>query len=105
MIRRSLKLAFSLLGLAAFLSVLAAAPVSDAIGSPSPQANGDGARRIKASEAREALKNGSAVLIDVRGDASYKAGHIKGALSMPLADVRSRAKELPKDKLIIAYCS
>lgn len=69
------------------------------------QAAADEAPRIKAEEVRELLKKEQAVLVDVRGEASYEAGHIKGALNIPYSDIRERAKELPRDKKIITYCS
>lgn len=69
------------------------------------QASGDGVRRITPDELREALKKGKAVLIDVRGEESYKAGHIKGARLIPANEIGSRLNELPKDKLIATYCS
>jgi Rhodanese-like domain len=70
-----------------------------------PPQSGDGVRRIKPEEVRDLLKQGKAILVDVRGAASYKAGHIKGALSIPYAEILDRAKELPRDKMIITYCS
>ena len=66
---------------------------------------GDGVRRITPEEARKALDAGTAVIIDVRDEASYKAGHAKGARSIPVNDIASRAGELPRDKMIITYCS
>ncbi|MCU1264210.1 MAG: ArsR family transcriptional regulator [Acidobacteria bacterium] len=69
------------------------------------QESADGARRIKPEDARELLNKSKAVLVDVRGEASYKAGHIKDALNIPFSDIRARAKELPADKMIITYCS
>jgi hypothetical protein len=44
------------------------------------------------------------VILDVRGSSSYEEGHIKGAISFPEADVDDRVAELPRDKLIVAYC-
>ncbi len=44
------------------------------------------------------------LIIDVRSPESYQAGHIKGAISFPESDVDARVGELPRDKLIIAYC-
>lgn len=44
------------------------------------------------------------VVLDVRPQEEYKAGHIPGAVSIPLAELRKRIKELPKSKQIIAYC-
>lgn len=65
----------------------------------------DGVTRISPAELREALQKGEAVLIDVRNQESYNAGHIKGALLIPASEVGSRIKELPKDKFIATYCS
>jgi rhodanese-related sulfurtransferase len=69
------------------------------------QAQGDGVRRLTPAEARAIVSKGQAVIIDVRGEDSYKAGHIKGALWIPLNDISSRAGELPRGKMIITYCS
>lgn len=44
------------------------------------------------------------LIIDVRAKESYDQGHIAGAISFPEADVDTRINELPKDKLIVAYC-
>ena len=44
------------------------------------------------------------LIIDVRAKQSYDEGHIEGAISFPEADVDARVAELPKDKLIVAYC-
>ncbi len=44
------------------------------------------------------------LIIDVRQKDDYEQGHIKGAISFPQDQVDNRVGELPKDKLIIAYC-
>jgi 3-mercaptopyruvate sulfurtransferase SseA len=69
------------------------------------QESGDGVRRITPVEARAAIEKGQAVIIDVRGEDSFKAGHVKGALWIPVGDISSRAGELPRGKMIITYCS
>jgi 3-mercaptopyruvate sulfurtransferase SseA len=69
------------------------------------QESGDGVRRITPAEARAAIEKGQAVIIDVRGEDSFKAGHVKGALWIPVGDISARAGELPRDKMIITYCS
>lgn len=66
---------------------------------------GDGVRRITPAEARAAVERGKAIIIDVRGEGSWNAGHVKGARWIPLNDILSRTGELPRDKMIIAYCS
>jgi predicted sulfurtransferase len=68
-------------------------------------AQSDGAARIKPEEVAELLKKDKAVLVDVRGDAAYKSGHVKGALNIPYSDIRTRAGELPRNKMIVTYCS
>ena len=65
----------------------------------------DGVRRVSVEELRAALEKGTAIAVDVRGEEQYKAGRIKGALWIPSDRVASRTKELPKDKLIVFYCS
>lgn len=49
-------------------------------------------------------KRGEVTVIDVRPDEEYQAGHLPYARSMPLAELKSRLTELPKDKPVIAYC-
>jgi DNA-binding transcriptional ArsR family regulator len=44
------------------------------------------------------------MLIDVRPEAEYNAGHIPSAVSIPLTQLKKRMHELPKDRKIIAYC-
>lgn len=43
-------------------------------------------------------------LIDVRPEEEYKAGHIPQAVSIPLAQLKKRLKELPRNRTIVAYC-
>lgn len=49
-------------------------------------------------------KNGDVVVLDVRPAEEYRAGHIPGAVSIPVGELRSRLKELPKNRQIVAYC-
>jgi rhodanese-related sulfurtransferase/predicted transcriptional regulator len=49
-------------------------------------------------------KDDDFVLLDVRPEVEYAAGHVPGALSMPVAELKRRLKELPKNKDIVAYC-
>lgn len=73
------------------------------IAPPAPPA--DGARRITVAELQKELEKGEAVIYDTRAKGAYDQEHIKGALSMPSTDVSSRVGELPKDKLIVFYCT
>ncbi|HXG20161.1 MAG TPA: metalloregulator ArsR/SmtB family transcription factor [Methylomirabilota bacterium] len=50
------------------------------------------------------VRKGLATVLDVRPVEEYRAGHIAGAISIPLAELRDRLAELPRDHAIIAYC-
>lgn len=50
------------------------------------------------------MEEGKAILLDVRPEVEYEAGHIQGALSIPLMELPSRMNNLPKDKHIVTYC-
>jgi rhodanese-related sulfurtransferase/DNA-binding transcriptional ArsR family regulator len=52
----------------------------------------------------ERVRAGEVSLLDVRPEEEYRAGHIAGALSLPLKDLESRLASLPKDRDIVAYC-
>lgn len=55
-------------------------------------------------ELLERLRSGSVVLVDVRPAEEYRAGHIAGAISVPLADLPGRLRGLPARKEVVAYC-
>jgi rhodanese-related sulfurtransferase len=59
---------------------------------------------ITCIELQQRLKNRSVVVLDVRPEREYQAGHVAGARSIPLTELRARLKELPKRKEIVAYC-
>jgi rhodanese-related sulfurtransferase/DNA-binding transcriptional ArsR family regulator len=50
------------------------------------------------------LASGDVVLIDVRPALEFHAGHISGALSIPVDELAQHLETLPKDKKIVAYC-
>ena len=50
------------------------------------------------------LNRGDAVLIDVRPQEEFAAGHIDGARSIPLDELERRLAELPVDREVVAYC-
>ena len=65
----------------------------------------DNARRITASELHDLWQKDDVVIIDTRSEAAYKDEHIKGAISMPTGTVLDRIDELPRNKMIAAYCT
>jgi len=61
-------------------------------------------RGITCEELNRRLKDRSVVLLDVRPEKEYQAGHVAGARSIPLTELKARLKDLPKRKEIVAYC-
>lgn len=53
---------------------------------------------------RKLLKAGSAVLLDLRPELEYEAGHLPNAISCPLDQLGERIKKIPKDKTVVLYC-
>jgi rhodanese-related sulfurtransferase len=49
-------------------------------------------------------ETGTVVVLDVRPREEYDAGHIPGAISIPVEDLPGRLAELPADQEIVAYC-
>jgi rhodanese-related sulfurtransferase len=50
------------------------------------------------------MRKGDVVLVDVRPREEFEAGHIKGAESVPIAELEDRLAELPADREVVAYC-
>lgn len=50
------------------------------------------------------VRDGEAIVIDVRPDEEFCAGHLAGALSIPLEEIERKLDRLPKDRDIVAYC-
>src|ERR671919_27 len=65
---------------------------------------GDDVETIARDELLERLRRGDVVVVDVRPDEEFAAGHIEGARSIPLAELEQRLAELPDDTEIVAYC-
>jgi len=62
---------------------------------------------IEAVPAKELLKQarkGLVTVIDLRPVEEYAAGHVPGAINIPLPELQKRLRDLPKGKEIVAYC-
>lgn len=56
------------------------------------------------AELLDASRAGRVTVLDVRPAAEYAAGHLPGAVSIPLAELPVRLAELPADTEVVAYC-
>ena len=59
---------------------------------------------IDSEELIRRAHDGEAVILDVRPREEYDAGHIAGALSAPISELKNFLAELPRDRQIVAYC-
>src|ERR687895_1200651 len=60
---------------------------------------------VSREELARRLQNGDdLVVLDVRPTAEYAAGHVPGAVSIPVGELRRRLAELPADREVVAYC-
>lgn len=63
-----------------------------------------GLEEVRSEELIRRVRSGEVTILDVRPVDEYAAGHIPGALSMPVADLKTRWADLPKDRDVVAYC-
>jgi rhodanese-related sulfurtransferase len=59
---------------------------------------------VEMSELLRRARAGEVIVVDARPANEYAAGHIPGALSIPLDDLKQRLQQLPKSKPYVAYC-
>jgi rhodanese-related sulfurtransferase len=59
---------------------------------------------VAGEELLRRVRRGEVTVIDVRPPEEYRAGHVPGALSVPLDELRARLRELPRGCEVVAYC-
>lgn len=64
--------------------------------------NGD-FKQVNVDKVRELVENKN-IIIDVREIYEFEKGHIKGAVNIPLSQLRKRVNEIPKDKPVYLHC-
>ena len=64
----------------------------------------EGIELIGREELASRLRRGEVVVLDVRPEPEFRAGHIAGARSIPVAELRRQLRTLPEDTEVVAYC-
>jgi rhodanese-related sulfurtransferase len=59
---------------------------------------------VDLAELRGLVEEGTVTLLDVRPELEYRQGHIAGARSIPVDELKRRLAELPRDREVVAYC-
>jgi rhodanese-related sulfurtransferase/DNA-binding transcriptional ArsR family regulator len=65
---------------------------------------GEPVEAVTREELVSRLGKGDLVLVDVRPEEEFGAGHIDGAVSIPIGELADRLGELPEDADVVAYC-
>jgi len=64
----------------------------------------DNLEPVSRKELLRRMRNGLVMLIDARPQEEFTAGHLPGAINLPLSELKRRLRELPQDQEIVAYC-
>ena len=59
---------------------------------------------VNFKELRGKVKTGEILLLDVRPEEEYAAGHFPGAISLPIKELQEKINSLPHEKDVVAYC-
>lgn len=59
---------------------------------------------VRANELLDRARSGDVIILDVRPREEFAAGHVPGAINIPLEELEKHLDDLPKDREIIAYC-
>jgi rhodanese-related sulfurtransferase/DNA-binding transcriptional ArsR family regulator len=64
----------------------------------------DSLEPVSVQDLADRMRNGLVTVIDVRPPEEYAAGHLSGAINVPLADLENNLGKLPRGREVIAYC-
>jgi rhodanese-related sulfurtransferase/biotin operon repressor len=64
----------------------------------------DSLEAVPARELMQRAKKGLVTVLDVRPPEEFAAGHIRGAINVPLTELKKRLNEIPRDQEVVAYC-
>ncbi len=64
----------------------------------------DSLEPVPADELLARARDGLVTVLDVRPPEEYAAGHLPGAVNIPLAELEDNLRDLPEDRQVVAYC-
>jgi rhodanese-related sulfurtransferase/DNA-binding transcriptional ArsR family regulator len=64
----------------------------------------DSLEPVSVSDLMDRMGAGLVTIVDVRPKEEYDAGHLRGAINVPLAEIEQRLNDLPPEREIVAYC-
>ncbi len=64
----------------------------------------DSLEPLSVNDLVDRMRSGLVTVVDVRPKEEYAAGHLLGAINVPLAEIEKNLSKLPRDREIIAYC-
>ncbi len=64
----------------------------------------DGLEAVDVETLNRRVREGAVTVLDVRPPDEYAAGHIRGAVSIPIVELEQRLRELPRGRELVAYC-
>ena len=79
------------------LATSSPAPAGHTPGASFPTLRSDAVKRLL--DVKEPV-----VLVDMRNAAEFRAGHLPGAISLPMAELARRYREIPKSSRVVLYC-
>lgn len=59
---------------------------------------------VSVNDLMDRMRDNLVTVVDVRPTEEYEAGHLRGAINVPLAEIEQHLDALPRDREIIAYC-
>lgn len=64
----------------------------------------DSLEPVSVNDLVERMGTGLVTVVDVRPKEEYDAGHLRGAINVPLAEMEQRLDNLPREREVVAYC-
>jgi rhodanese-related sulfurtransferase/DNA-binding transcriptional ArsR family regulator len=64
----------------------------------------DSLEPVSVNDLADRMRDGLVTVVDVRPQEEYAAGHLRGAIHVPLAEIEKNLDALPRDREIVAYC-